>query len=321
MSANPFQADAAERARIEALDAERGDAVRVEIARCMAPSPERLADNIGGVLAAADVARIVSDFGLRDIDDVMRLGLASARAIASPPISDFFVGAVGLERETGNLVFGGNVEFPATHFGYAIHGEGFVATRAFNRGTSIARIALDEAHPCGHCRQYLSEFALGPDLELIDPLGHRLTLGELYPWPFDTAYLGRPGAVAGADNWPDLKPGTTETPEDVVALLVSAGTRAHAPYSRCPGAVVLDLTDGQSISGASIESVAFNPSIWPLQSAIIDLRAHGYAYDDIAHVTLGTVMGGAVDHVASTRELLAAIAPDATLDVVSWTVQ
>ena len=28
---------------------------------------------------------------------------------------------------------------------------------------------------------------------LIDPLGHRLTMAELYPWPFDPGYLGEPG--------------------------------------------------------------------------------------------------------------------------------
>ncbi len=37
------------------------------------------------------------------------LALSAAREIAHPPISDFHVGAVGLETETGNLVLGGNV--------------------------------------------------------------------------------------------------------------------------------------------------------------------------------------------------------------------
>jgi cytidine deaminase len=82
--------------------------------------------------------------------------------------------------------------------------------------------------------------------------------------------------------------------------------------------VVLDLGDGKRITGAAIESVAFNPTIPPLQAALIDLLAHGYGYDDIREVTLGTVLGGAVDYARSTAELLDRVAPDADLTVTGW---
>ncbi len=318
MSSNPFGADLAVKNRIEALEASVGTSVRTEIASAASRAPDRLVANQGGVVLADEVARIVACFGLSGVDDVMLLGLGVAQAIARPPISGFHVGAIGLEAETGNLVLGGNVEFPGSHLGSTVHGEGCVFTRAFSRGTSIRRIAVGEAHPCGHCRQYLSEFALGPDLELIDPLGHRLTLDALYPWPFDSRYLGQPGARPGTIHFPHLTPTTAVAPSATADALLAAGRRAHAPYSGCPGAVALLMIDGRRITGTSIESVAFNPTVGPLPAALVDLIAHGYGYGDIARTTLGTMVGGRVDYSASTRELLGAIAPGIALDIIDW---
>src|SRR5690606_28403960 len=137
-----------------------------------------------------------------------------------------------------------------------------------------------------------------------DPLGHRLTMAQLYPWPFDPDYLGETGAVPDRKLW-------TLTADD--PLLREAGERAHTPYSKCPGAVVLTLRDGSRVRGSAVESVAFNPTMGPLQAALIDLIAHGRSYGDIVSAKLGTVVGGAVDYAASTTELLGKVAPQATL--------
>ena len=318
MSVNPFTADPAIRDRIEALSGRIGPALTGEIATRLQSSRTATDANTGSVLAKTDVDALRTVFGLNSVEELMLVALPAAQKLASPPISKFFVGAVGLEAESGDLIFGGNVEFVGTHLGLTLHGEGFVFTRAFSRGTSIAVIAIGEAHPCAHCRQYLSEFAAARQLMLIDPLGHRLTMAELYPWPFDPAYLGEPGIIAGAVPFPalELEPSTLGAP--VAARLRTAIRRAHAPYSKCPASVVLTLKDGNVIAGSAIESVAFNPSIGPLQAAIVDLLAHGYGYDDIASAALATRPGGAVDYGRSVGELLAAIAPEASLTVVEW---
>ncbi len=308
MSQNPFTADAKIAERIAALTPVAGPGILAAVQSNLAQRPD-VQTNLGGVIARAQVDQLVQRFGLHNVEELMLLALAGAQALARPPISDFHVGAVGLETETGNLVLGGNVEFPGTHLGTTIHGEGFVFTRAFSRGTSIRSIALGEAHPCAHCRQYLSEFAATRDLTLIDPLGHRLTMSQLYPWPFDPNYLGETGAS------PDRRPWRL-TADD--ALLREAGERAHTPYSKCPSAVVLTLADGSRVRGSAIESVAFNPGMPPLQAALIDLLAHGRSYSEIVSVRLGTVSGGAVDYAASTAELLGKVAPTATLEVISW---
>ncbi len=307
MSPNPFTADPAIPERLARLGAETAGKVR-QAAR------EALTD---GILPHAAAETIMRRFALASVRELMLILLDLAKDGARPSISNFHVGAVGLESETGNLVLGGNVEFPGTQLGFTLHGEGFVFTRAMSRGTNISVIAIDEAHPCAHCRQCLAEYARSDRLELIDPLGHTLTLAQLYPWPFDPTYLGERGAVPGQENWPGL---TLASGADhpLGEPLLAAGRRSHSPYSQCPGAVVLSLADGSHVSGLAIESVAYNPTIQPIQAAMVDLIAHGHGYDAITGAVLGTVIGGAVDYSRATAELLTRIAPGAPLTILGW---
>ena len=299
MSLNPFKADPAVRLRLAAQD---GAAVRADL---------RIGP--GQVVPVAEVARVVAAHGLSGTYDLMLHLLPAASAKARPPISDFHVGAVGLTA-AGDLILGCNLEWPGSHLGMTVHGEGFVMTRALYLGATITALALGEAHPCAHCRQYISEFAPSRDMVLIDLLGHRLTMADLYPWPFDPGYLGQTGAVPGAINWPGLRfDGTGPAP------LLDAGRRAWAPYSACPGALLVELADGARFTGLSVESVAFNPTIQPVQAALIEVIAAGREPGEIVAAHLGTVAGGAVDYTRATAEVLAAVAPSASLTVHPWT--
>ncbi len=318
MSHNPFTADATVKERLDAVVAERGEAMSIAIETILRGRLKQVEDNLGGVITGEEANSLCEWFELEGIEQLMLLVLPHAQKLARPPISKFEVGAVGLERESGAIIVGGNVEFPGTHLGYTLHGEGFVATRAFSRGQELAKIAIGEAHPCAFCRQYLSEFATSRELVLIDPIGHRLTLAELYPWPFDPAYLGESGAVPGTVLWPELTVEPNSLPEAVVMKLEATGRRAYAPYSKCPSALVLGLSDGNLVAGANIESVAYNPSMAPLQAALVDLLAHGYDYRDIVEAALATPRGGYVDYAQSTAELLGRIAPDVRLQTVAW---
>lgn len=318
MSLNPFRADPGICARQEQLRHAIGDAITAEILALVAGHARQPGHNDGAVLLKQQADALIAQYALNGTEELMLLALASAKTFARPPISSFFVGAVGLERETGNLVLGGNMEFPRTHLGFTVHGEGFVFTRAASRGTTISHLAIGEAHPCAHCRQYLSEFAASRDLTLIDPLGHRLTMAELYPWPFDPDYLGETGYALGTVN-ETLRLAANELPEATASALLEAARHAHAPYSKCPGAVVLSLADGSHIAGFSIESVAFNPTMGPLQAALINLGANGYDPADIASAALATTPRGDVDYSRSTAELLGKVAPHAPLTLVGLT--
>lgn len=314
MSLNPFSADPEIRSRQERLAQSIGTGLRGEILTLLSASARIPGSNHGAVLPKQQAGELIARYSLGGVEELMLLTLEPAKTLAQPPISSFFVGAVGLERETGNLVLGGNMEFPGTHLGYSVHGEGFVFTRAASRSTTISHLAIGEAHPCAHCRQYLSEFTASRDLILIDPLGHRLTMAQLYPWPFDPDYLGEVGFVPGTVH--DRSLAANDLPPPIAAALLAAARRAHAPYSKSPGAVVLALQDGSLISGFAIESVAFNPTMGPLQAALINLSANGHTPDDIASAALATTLGGDVDYSASTTELLGKLAPAARLTIV-----
>jgi cytidine deaminase len=316
LSLNPFQADADVRERVSAISRACGDAVRTSLRAALAAGRHDLAGNMGGVVAGSAAAAIARQNGI-SADELMLLALEVAQDFAHPPISGFHVGAVGCEAGTGNLVFGGNLEFPGAGIANTVHGEGFVFCRAFSRGTSIDTLALGEAHPCAHCRQFLSEFATSRDLVLIDPLGHRLTLAQLYPWPFDPGYLGETGIVPGEEhdrtfNLP--RRGTAADPGR--EALEAAGRRSHVPYGKSPAAVQLRLRDGATVTGATIESVAFNPAMTPMQTALIDLHAHGYSFEDIVDAAVATVPGAPIDYVSAARELLSAVAPHVSLAVI-----
>lgn len=317
MSDNPFAADTAVAERIAHLKATVGPAVEAAVAAYAGARGGTTANNHGSVVPAADAARLVKTHSLASTEELMLVALPSAQKLARPPISNFLVGCIGLEAGTGNLVLGGNLEFPGSHLGTTVHGEGFVFTRAFSRDTAITTLAIGP-QPCAHCRQYMSEFAATRTLAFIDPLGHRLSIDDLYPWSFTPANLGDSGVVPGQEPQAEMELGPNTLPETVAARLLETGRRAHAPYSKSPGAVALTLADGSIVTGAAIESVAFNPTIAPMQAALIDLLAHGYAYNDIQSAALGTVEEGAVDYSRSTAELLAAVAPGVRLAVVNW---
>lgn len=299
MSLNPFPCDPRVPDRLARQD---GAAIRAD-----------LRPGSGHLVPAAEVVRLCTAFGLHGPEDLMLHLLPVARAMARPPISSYHVGAVGLTA-AGDLILGCNLEWPGGHLGLTVHGEGFVMTRAMHLDATVTALALSEAHPCAHCRQYIAEFAASRGMVLIDLLGHRLTLADLYPWPFDPGYLGQTGAVPRAVTWPGLRFASNGP-----AALLATGQRAWAPYSACPGALLLDLADGAQFTGGSVESVAFNPTIQPVQAALIEVIAAGRDPQEITAAALGTVTGGAVDYTRSTAELLALVAPDARLTVHGWT--
>lgn len=270
------------------------------------------------ILPAASIPRLLAETGLPDTDALMLALLPQAQRLARPPISRFHVGAVGLAAETGDLIFGANVEFPGVGSGDTIHAEQFLFTRAYTLGVTLARIAVS-ARPCGHCRQFMNEFAGNETLTVLDPGGDVQTLSDLLPHRFGPADLGEspagPGRRQGlAISGDDL----TETDASMVAALIAAGERAHTPYSGCPSAIALKLADGTVITGSGIENAAYNPGIPPLQAALINLVALGRDYGEIESAILGSVPGTGFDHSTGTAKLLSIIAPGALLETLSW---
>lgn len=305
--------------RCQALLAEIEPGLTADVAQRLAT---RRNARDGLVIPANAAGELVARHGLVDVRELMLLLVPFARGVAQPPISNFRIGAVALERETGDLILGGNVEFPGANLGEAIHGEQFLSARAFSRGTSIETIALEAAPPCGHCRQFLAEFRGGLELDIITLQGHRIGLRDLLPWAFSPADLGEAGVTpvepGGArQDLAMIRSEIGDAPELETAL-IAAGRLAYVPYSRAPSAVALRLEDGSVVTGAALENAAFNPSLGPLQVALVNLIAAGRGYDEIELAVLGGVAKGAVDYAADLPNLLATVAPGAAFKRVDW---
>ena len=87
--------------------------------------------------------------------------------------------------------------------------------------------------------------------------------------------------------------------------------KSYSPYSKCPAGSAIVTQDGV-YAGGYIESAAFNPSIGPLQTAIIDAVVDGMpSYTEVKAAVLVEVAGGAVQHRSAMAVQLSVIAPQA----------
>jgi len=306
VSSSPFPISPELAARWGGLAGARGDAFLARLGmRLYAGGADPV--HPVSVIPATVVAELIADLGLADATDAAVLALAAASALARPPISSYRVGVVGIGAASGDLYLGGNLEFPGASIWHTVHAEGSAALLARARGDRLGVLASPQARPCAHCRQVLAEFEGAFEMRLIDPLGHDLRLGDVVPWPFAPGDLGQGGATADEGDAPALQE-PQALPDGVAEAIAAAGRRAHAPYSGSRAAIVLRLGDGTLVGGAVLESVAFNPTVGPLQDALVGLVAAGRRYDEIAGAWLAVRRGAPVNHEAPTRDLLAAVA-------------
>ena len=81
-------------------------------------------------------------------------------------------------------------------------------------------------------------------------------------------------------------------------------------------AVVVFVPNHTIVGGSYLENAAFNPSLAPLQSALVSLVMRQEESADITRVVLVESSGATISHATETRMVLAVLAARATLDVV-----
>ena len=287
------------------------------------------------VLAPENVARIRESLGVDEKDDEALLShLIKQAAIdrACPPISRFHVGAAAL-GSSGAVYLGVNVELTGAPLSQSIHGEQFVVANAFGHGERrIETLAVNEL-PCGHCRQFLAELEdRGSMCIFVTRQGLRTTHDELLPHAFTPDQLQEGGNVryllsAAPDAALELSHSNGGDCDDLVQAALEAAKKSYAPYSRCESGVALRLACGSILTGAYLESAAYNPSLPPLQVALVNTIIAGKgpaeSYDsewsNILDVVLVERAEALVKQEDITRAVIAGIAPAATFRVVSCT--
>jgi cytidine deaminase len=230
--------------------------------------------------------------------------LAQAQSYARPILSNFRVGAV-VRGTSGALYPGGNLEFRGQSLSQTVHAEQAALANAFMHDEpGIEAIAVSAA-PCGHCRQFLYEFAEGREIEILLPGQPPISLAALLPQPFG------PRDLNVTDGPLTRTKIAAEDVESVAQAARYAAANAYAPYSHSPSGVAIRSRRGNVYRGSYIENAAFNPSLPPLQVALVAMAIANEDFSEIAEVVLAEAVNNSISQLTATKSLLAAIAPRA----------
>ena len=248
------------------------------------------------------------------VEDLMLGLLPLAQTYSRAPISNFFVGVV-VRGASGSLYLGANLEIPGQCLGFAVHAEQSALSNAYmNSEQSVTSLAVVGGAPCGHCRQFMEEISPAGEMLVLIPNQPPAKLTSILPAAFGPAALGATqGALPIRKTNLRLVGGPSN---EVSAAALDAACRSYAPYSKSPAGVAIRTTAGRIFQGCYIENVAFNPSLSPLQTALVQLIAAGQAYSAISTVTLVEVQGSKISQRAVTETVLAEVAPQVKLEVV-----
>ncbi|WP_415720579.1 cytidine deaminase [Photobacterium ganghwense] len=284
-------------------------ALPADLASAIKPIVE--ADHFDATLSPEVFAQLLSQTQMTDTElRVALLPLAAAYSIT--PISHFNVGAI-VRGLSGTLYFGANMEFIGTSLSQTVHAEQSAISHAWVKGeTGLQDITINYS-PCGHCRQFMNELTSAKDLIVQLPEREAKNLQEYLPESFGPADLNITDALlATVDHGMH-----TEATETLVQAACQAANRAHAPYTNNFSGVALKAKDGNVFVGMYAENAAFNPSLPPLQVAMINMNMAGYPLADIEEVALVEKSDSTISHLADTQTTLEALNPDIPLTYVA----
>ncbi len=250
--------------------------------------------------------------------DRLMLGLIPlASRLAQPRLSGFRVGAVAL-GSSGTLYLGANLELDDSSLAQTVHAEQAAVTGAVLGGeTGVERLAVS-APPCGYCRQFLYELATASRLQILLADRPPTPLVDLLPGAFGPADLGVVGGLAGGPRsrleWVSSAPGPA------AEAAMAAAELSYAPYTGAVAGLGLVVRPrggevDRAVRGPYLENAAFNPSLSPLQTALIALSISGLSDAEISGAALVQLHDTKVAHADAARSLLSRLAPQLTLEV------
>ncbi|WP_114191942.1 cytidine deaminase [Edaphovirga cremea] len=258
-------------------------------------------DDFPSMLTAQQVDAVKDACGL-DNDTLAFALLPLAAACSITPISHFQVGAIA-RGVSGNLYFGANIEFSGAPLQQTIHAEQCAVSHAWLRGEkSLASITVNYT-PCGHCRQFMNELNSGTGLAIRLPGRAPATLGDYLPDAFGPKDLNITTLLMDTINH-----GFTLAETDALsAQALDALNQSHAPYSNAQSGVALETHDGKIYTGRYAENAAFNPSLPPLQAALVLMTMSGADCQQINRAVLIERNGANLSQFDATRATLAAL--------------
>ncbi|TOG44011.1 cytidine deaminase [Vibrio parahaemolyticus] len=291
---------------------------RIEQALASAPealskqlAPIVLADDFDATLSAQQFEQLLSATSLSDKELRVAL-LPFAAAYSYAPISEFYVGAI-VRGLSGRLYFGANMEFFGVQLGQTVHAEQSAISHAWMKGEHGVKDITINFSPCGHCRQFMNELSTAKELKVQLPERDEKSLHEYLPEAFGPADLGIESGLMT-----EVKHQFVCDDEDaLIQQAVEAMNMSHAPYTNNLSGLALELANGRVFKGAYAENAAFNPSLPPLQVALIQVLLAGENFDSIKAAALVENSEGKISHLADTQSTLEALNPDIPVSFVN----
>lgn len=265
----------------------------------------------GGYLTPQQVQYLMQSLNM-NLQQLMNYLVPYATKFALPPISGFQVGAV-VHGISGAIYFGANIEFIDEALSFTVHAEQASIAHAVSYGeTGVDYLAISAA-PCGYCRQFLYEIINCPSTEDITVLINdgSSNLSALLPQAFGPQDLGVTTRLMLSQN-----NNLQMTPPPVDPFVISAFNAAntsYSPYTADYSGVCLATNLGSYV-GAYAENAAYNPSMSPLEAALVLLIMSGDSYNNINRAILVEANNNKCSQLSATRDVLAAVAENITLE-------
>jgi cytidine deaminase len=235
----------------------------------------------GGELSPRACSELMRLLGV-SVEELMIRLLPLAKVFSMASVSNFHVGAVALAKGSSadghmRLYMGANMEFEHLALSMSIHAEQAVVMNAWCHGAHFVKTIATSECPCGHCRQFLQELCGSADLMVLKPVGEGSDyqvkrLSEIFPAAFSPMDLGNDRGFMAVPKTV-RKLGLVHPSKDpVIQAALTAAVASYAPYTGNFAGCALRTSEGEIVSGSYVESVAYNPSISPLHSALLRLN-------------------------------------------------
>lgn len=267
---------------------------------------------VAGRISADDAEAMAQEAG-KGMDELMLTLIASAGTSSLPSLSGFKVGAVA-QGVSGALYYGANLEFPTCPVDQAVHAEQAAVVNAYGHGeTGISRLAVSAA-PCGYCRQFLYELDGAEDLVVLLAGIAPTPLTDFLPQAFGPQDLGVTGGMMGPQDHGLRIDGDVAKGAEAAA---SAANKSYAPYTESYAGAAIETEDGAIFEGPYLENAAFNPSMSPMQAAVVMAQLSGHAPSTFKEIWVASRRDGKIDHSKTAGMVSKSIAPDCPVHAVA----
>ncbi|WP_274878969.1 cytidine deaminase [Vibrio harveyi] len=294
--------------------------MKSRIEQALASAPEALSTPLAPIVLSDDFDATISEQQFEALlnatnlsDKELRVALLPfAAAFSYAPISEFYVGAI-VRGLSGRLYFGANMEFFGVQLGQTVHAEQCAISHAWMKGERGVKDITINYSPCGHCRQFMNELTTAKELKIQLPEREEKSLHDYLPEAFGPADLGiQSGLMAEVKHEFACDDNDTLIQKAVTAMNIS-----HAPYTNNLSGIALEMNSGRVFQGAYAENAAFNPSLPPLQVALVQILMAGEQFEDIKAAALVENSQGKISHLADTQSTLEALNPDIPVSFVN----